>query len=63
MNIYNDIYLQPHHTVFKKSFKLLVATKTIPFFVVVPILSDHRCRSINKFICEPHILMPSIGKK
>ena len=29
--------------VFKKSFSLLVASKTIPFFVVMPIISDHRC--------------------
>ena len=29
----------------EKSFQLLVATKTIPFFVVVPIISDHRCIS------------------
>ena len=29
--------------VFKKSSTLLVATKTIPFFVIVPIIYDHRC--------------------
>ena len=29
--------------VFKKSFTLFVATKTIPFFVDVPIISDQRC--------------------
>ena len=32
--------------VFKKSFTLLVATKTIPFFVVAPIISDRRCLRI-----------------
>ena len=31
----------------EKSFQLLVATKTIPFFVVVPIISDHRCSTSN----------------
>ena len=44
--------------VFKKTFTLLVATKTIPFFVVVAIISDHRCslpsiyttRGYNKYI-------------
>ena len=37
--------------VIKKSFTLLVATKTIPFFVSVPIISDHRC-SYQKTLAE-----------
>ena len=35
--------------VIKKGFTLLVATKTKPFFVVVPIISDHAC-SLARFI-------------
>ena len=34
--------------VIKKSFILLVATKTIPVFVVVPIISDHGCSSARQ---------------
>ena len=33
--------------VFKKNITLLVATKTIPFFVVVPIISDQRCSKLH----------------
>ena len=35
--------------VFKKSFKLLVATGTTPFFTVVSIIVAHDCKSTISF--------------
>ena len=39
--------------VVKKSFKLLVATGTIPFFAFVSIISVEGCRSLLTLVCIP----------
>ena len=53
------LFERHHHMVFKKSFKLLVATEETPFFAVFQIIFAQDCRMASK-ACSNYLILSKI---